>query len=66
MTAQRDIAVLVGSLRKESLNRKTAKTLIELAPERLRLEIVEIGALALYNDDLESDPPREWTASITR
>ncbi len=62
MTAQRDIAVLVGSLRKESLNRKTAKTLIELAPERLRLEIVEIGALALYNDDLESDPPREWTA----
>ena len=33
MTAQRDIAVLVGSLRKESLNRKTAKTLIELAPD---------------------------------
>jgi chromate reductase len=62
MTTPRDIAVLVGSLRKESLNRKTAKTLIEIAPESLRLEIVEIGALALFNEDLEHDPPREWTA----
>ena len=63
MTTQRDIAVLVGSLRKESLNRKTAKTLIEIAPQSLRLEIVEIGALALYNADFdEHGPPHEWTA----
>jgi len=62
MTTPRDIAVLVGSLRKESLNRKTAKTLIAIAPESLKLEIVEIGALALFNEDLEHDPPREWTA----
>ncbi|HET7924733.1 MAG TPA: NAD(P)H-dependent oxidoreductase [Rhodanobacteraceae bacterium] len=61
MTTPRDIAVLVGSLRKESFNRKTAKTLIEIAPKSLVLEIVEIGALALYNEDLEADPPREWT-----
>jgi chromate reductase len=60
MTTPRDIAVLVGSLRKESLNRKTANTLIEIAPKSLRLEIVEIGALALFNDDLEHDVPREW------
>jgi chromate reductase len=59
----RDIAVLVGSLRRESLNRKTAKTLIAIAPKSLRLEIVEIGALALYNADLdELEPPREWSA----
>jgi chromate reductase len=63
MTTPRDIAILVGSLRRESLNRKTAKTLIEIAPKGLALEIVEIGALALYNADLdEHDPPREWTA----
>jgi len=63
MTTPRDIAILVGSLRRESLNRKTAKTLIEMAPKGLALEIVEIGALALYNADLdEHDPPREWTA----
>jgi chromate reductase len=61
MTTPRDIAILVGSLRKESLNRKTAKTLIEIAPKTLKLEIAEIGALALLNEDLEHDPPREWT-----
>jgi chromate reductase len=56
------IAVLVGSLRKESFNRKLARTLIELAPASLELEIVEIGALQLYNQDLESAPPADWVA----
>ncbi len=54
------IGVLVGSLRKESLNRKTAKALIELAPASLALEIVEIGHLPLYNEDLEKDLPKPW------
>jgi chromate reductase len=62
MSTPRDIAVIVGSLRKESLNRKLAKTLIELAPASLRLEIVEVGALPLYNpDDDVSDAPPGWT-----
>jgi chromate reductase, NAD(P)H dehydrogenase (quinone) len=61
MSEARDIAVIVGSLRKESLNRKTAHALMELAPPSLALEIVEIGALSLYNDDLEKDPPPAWT-----
>jgi chromate reductase len=56
------IAVIVGSLRKESLNKKLAKVLIELAPQSLELEVVEIGALQLYNQDLEASPPAEWTA----
>ena len=56
------IAVLVGSLRKESFNRKVAKELIRLQPEALELEIVEIGSLPLYNEDLDNDnPPTEWT-----
>ncbi len=56
------IAVIVGSLRKESYNLKTAKALIELAPESLSLEILDIGNLQLFNEDLEATPPKEWTA----
>lgn len=54
------IAVLVGSLREGSFNRKTAKELIALAPDSLQLEIVEIGELAFYNEDLDANPPQEW------
>ena len=53
----RKVAVLVGSLRKESFNRKVANALIELAPEALKLEIVEIGQLPLYNQDDDANPP---------
>ena len=62
MSTTRDIAVIVGSLRKESLNRKMAKALIELAPAGLKLEIVEIGALPLFNDDIEANAPEAWTS----
>lgn len=58
----RDIVVLVGSLRKESFNRKMANALRELAPASLKLEIVEIGQLPLYNQDLDGDPPAPWRA----
>src|SRR6266699_5168478 len=63
MAAQRDIAVLVGSLRKESFTRKAANALIGLAPQSLKAAIVEIGQLPLYNQDLDTEnPPREWAA----
>jgi chromate reductase, NAD(P)H dehydrogenase (quinone) len=55
------VAVLTGSLRKESINRKVAHTLIELAPPSLQPEIAEIGALPLYNQDSEATPPAAWT-----
>jgi chromate reductase len=56
------IAVFVGSLRKESFNRKMAKALIALAPESLLFEMVEIGELALYNQDYDDEgrPPSAW------
>jgi chromate reductase len=57
-----DIAVFVGSLRKESYNRKVAKTLVAIAPENLSLELVEIGDLALYNQDSDANPPEKYTA----
>jgi len=58
--ATRKIAVIVGSLRKESFNRKVAKTLALLAPPTLELEIVEIGQLALYNQDDDPSPPATY------
>jgi chromate reductase len=58
------IAVFVGSLRKESYNRKMAHALAGLAPPSLKLEMVEIGGLPLYNQDYDDEgrPPEAWTA----
>ena len=58
---QKKIAVIVGSLRKESFNRKMANALIKLSPDSLMLEINEIGGLPLYNQDLDDNPPAAWT-----
>jgi len=58
-----DVAVVVGSLRKESLNRKVAKAFIQLAPANLKLEIVEIGDLPLYNEEHDSaTPPASYSS----
>jgi chromate reductase len=59
--ASRKIAVIVGSLRKESFSRKVAKTLMLLAPSTLDMEIVEIGQLPLYNQDDDEHPPAVFT-----
>src|SRR6202158_3731676 len=56
------VAVLVGSLRKDSINRKLAHALAALAPDTLKLQIVEIGDLALYNHDHDGSPPAPWAA----
>jgi chromate reductase len=62
MAVTRNVAVLVGSLRKASFNRKAANALAALVPAGLRLKIVEIGRLVLYNEDLDEAPPAEWVA----
>ena len=54
------IAVFVGSLRKESFNLKTAKALMEVAPDSLSFEIIDIADLPFFNEDLEATPPNEW------
>jgi chromate reductase, NAD(P)H dehydrogenase (quinone) len=61
MTPSDTVAVLVGSLRRDSFNRKMANALIELAPADLPLRIVEIGDLPHYNEDLEASAPEAWT-----
>ncbi|WEL53956.1 NAD(P)H-dependent oxidoreductase [Pseudomonas kermanshahensis] len=54
------VAVVVGSLRKDSYNRKVARALSELALSSLALKIVEIGDLPLYNEDVEATAPASW------
>ena len=56
-----NVAVIVGSLRKASLNRRIAHALAELAPAQLELEIVEIGHLPHYNQDADENPPAAFT-----
>jgi chromate reductase len=58
-----NVCVLVGSLRKASLNGMLANTLMSLAPSSMKLEIVEIGQLPFFNQDLETAAtPAQWTA----
>jgi chromate reductase len=61
-----DVAVFVGSLRQGSFTRKVARALAAVASSSLKLEIVEIGDLPLYNQDLDATPPPEWTALKAR
>lgn len=51
------VAVLVGSLRKASLNRQFALALAKLARPKLDLKIVEIGDLPFYSEDAEKELP---------
>lgn len=48
---QTQIGVIVGSLRRESFNRKLANVLIGLAPQDFNFNFLEIGDLPLYNQD---------------
>jgi len=59
---KRKIAVIVGSLRKDSFNLKMADALMGLAPPTLSMQTVDIGQLPLYNQDLEDEekPPVQW------
>jgi chromate reductase len=50
------IAIVVGSLRSDSINRKVARSLCAFAGERLDCRIVEIGDLPLYNQDYDGAP----------
>ena len=66
--SQHRIAVVVGSLRKDSFNRRLAHALSLRAPEGFTLEHVEIGDLPLYNQDddaHQAEPVRRLKADIS-
>jgi len=54
------IAILVGSLRKDSINRKIARSMCAIRGDNLECGMVEIGNLPLYNQDYDGDPPPEY------
>jgi chromate reductase len=62
MPQPRTVAVIVGSLRKDSVTRKVARAIEALAPAHLKFEEVPIGDLPLYNQDDEADPPAQFVA----
>lgn len=53
--ADYDIAVLIGSLRRESLNRRLAKAIVKLAPPEFSFKQLRIDDLPLYNQDDDGD-----------
>jgi chromate reductase, NAD(P)H dehydrogenase (quinone) len=58
----RKIAVVVGSIRKDSINRMLARAVIKLMPKEFECELLRIDDLPLYNQDLDATPP----ASLVR
>jgi chromate reductase len=60
--SQYQIAVIVGSLRKDSFNRKLAEAIVHLAPAGFSFKPVSIGDLPLYNQDDDASP----AASVVR
>src|ERR1700733_6637356 len=54
---KRKVAILVGSLRKESFNYKLARSLVKLGSDKFDAQFLQIGDLPLYNQDMEADFP---------
>ncbi|GAA4337620.1 NADPH-dependent FMN reductase [Pigmentiphaga soli] len=51
------VGLIVGSLRKESINRRLAGAIVKMAPAQLQFEDIPIGDLPLYNQDLDTALP---------
>ena len=54
------IAIVVGSLRDGSINKRIARSLCAMAHERLDCDMVPIGDLPLYNQDSDPSPPPQY------
>lgn len=57
------IGFFVGSLRKESFNKKVAENLAELFPEEYETTFIDLSQLEMYNQDLDDEgtPTAAWT-----
>ena len=55
-----DVVGIVGSLRRGAYSRRLAVALASVAPEALKVDLVPIGDLSIYNQDLDEDPPEAW------
>ncbi|HEX9211613.1 MAG TPA: NADPH-dependent FMN reductase [Bradyrhizobium sp.] len=57
-----NIVTIVGSLRKDSFSLKIANALAKLAPASVKLEVITLGGISFFNQDLEGAPPADWLA----
>jgi chromate reductase len=55
------VGVIVGSLRKDSMNLKLGKALVKLGQDKFEAKFLSIGDLPLFNQDLEADFPEQVT-----
>ncbi len=62
MPDARSVAILVGSLRRDSINRKVARSLCAFAGDRLDCDIVEIGELPLYHQVYDAASPAAFVS----
>jgi chromate reductase len=62
MATPHNVAVIVGSLRKESFTLKIANALVKLAPDALKLNVITLHDVSFFNQDLEATPPADWVA----
>ena len=56
------IAILIGSLREGSINRKVARSICAIRGDNLDCSMVEIGKLPLYSQDYDGNSPPEYDA----
>jgi chromate reductase len=64
-----DVAILVGSLRRESVNLKLAQAITRIAPDSLAFSFIDLAPLPMYNGDLEANRPgsvHHFTAECAR
>lgn len=54
------VGFFVGSLRNKSFNMAIAKYMASVAPTDVEVQIVEIGQLPFFTEDMEATPPQEW------
>ena len=59
--SQKTVAVVVGSIRKESFNRQFAEALVKQFPTELKAQFIRIDDLPLYNQDDDGNPAPQVT-----
>ena len=64
MSTPLNIAVVVGSIRKDSFNRRFAEALARLAPEGVQFNFLRIDDLPLYDQDSDAQPPAPTVARL--
>ncbi len=61
MATGQSVAIIIGSLRQNSLTRKIAGQLVAHAPDHMNCTLLSVD-MPLYNQDLDNDPPAAWQA----